>query len=273
MITYKKLVALFLALVLTLSCGVFAFAEDGDPAYVWTPIPTSADGLEKGVYYLDLSLDTLDVEDPEEVEAAKAGEWFIDPDRLALKGVYTYHDLECTMLPGFGYTEFTLAMSLNQVGTQWQTVALSKEEAGDGGYYFDKEGAIDVYIGFAGMSDYYAALSADEKAVYRETVWNDTLSEMLADVRSIEVNPGDPLLRYRVSLTEGDETYTQSYPVYEAFSPDSKLYTDMLDAAVKKLPEAEKTSAVARRIAMIKYFFGAFTRFFKYLKKLFKFGK
>ena len=63
----RKLLSILLALIMALSLCTVAFAEGeepGDPAepeivYNWVPIPTSAEGLEKGAYYLDF-YDLLD---------------------------------------------------------------------------------------------------------------------------------------------------------------------------------------------------------------------
>ena len=91
----KKLLSVLLALIMALSLGVAAFADDD--GYNWTPIPTSPVGLQDGDYYIDftdfLTLENENSDTPVdaatlalEIAVYNSGTWFFDYDAVALKG-------------------------------------------------------------------------------------------------------------------------------------------------------------------------------------------
>lgn len=155
--TTKKLLSILLALVMTLSMAGLAFAEDEttEEPYNWVRIPTSADGLESGGYYLDWSAYAGSVGDPDApsdlivpyLAALNAGEWYIDMDKAALKGTYTIPagamnnpEAQTLELPPEA-SRYVLPQTLKAVDLTWEPVSFTTEGLRDGDYYLDVDAA------------------------------------------------------------------------------------------------------------------------------------
>ena len=129
--TTKKALALFLALLMTLSLGVTALAEDD--GYNWTPIPCSPDGLNNGDYYLDwtdfFTVSNAASDSPVDdatlalqIAIYNGGTWFIDYDAKQLKGTIVDPDTQnviADFTPEMGTAYLMQADIMRQVGATW----------------------------------------------------------------------------------------------------------------------------------------------------------
>ncbi|MCR5040794.1 MAG: hypothetical protein K6C36_01695 [Clostridia bacterium] len=135
--TTKKALSLLLAILMALSLGVAAFADDGGS---WTPIPTSPAGLQDGEYYIDFT-DFLTLENDHsdapvdnatlalQIAVYNGGTWFFDYNAVALKGsitvpaAYTQSGMEETIVftpeMGAAYILNPMFNVLHEVGASW----------------------------------------------------------------------------------------------------------------------------------------------------------
>lgn len=135
--TAKKALSVFLALLMTFSLGVTAFAEDNGN---WKPIPTSPDGLQKGDYYIDFT-DFLTLQnehsdtpvDPQtlalQIAVYNSGTYFFDYNAVALKGSFvvpaaytesgTDETIDFTPEMGTAYILNPTFNVLHEVGATW----------------------------------------------------------------------------------------------------------------------------------------------------------
>ena len=168
----KKILSMLLALVMALSMASLAFAEGetSEETYNWVAIPTSADGLQKGAYYLDWAAYAETVGDPDApsdlivpyLAALNAGEWYIDMDKAAIKGTYTIPagamnnpEAQTLELPPEA-SRYVLPQTLKAVDLTWEPVSFTTEGLRDGDYYLDVD----------------AARAAEIREVYREIYVN-----------------------------------------------------------------------------------------------------
>lgn len=153
----KIILSVLLALVMTLSLGGLAFAEGEttEESYNWVAIPTSAEGLQKGDYYLDWAAYAETAADPDApsdlivpyLAALNAGEWYIDVDKAVLKGAFTIpagamnnpEDNNLEISPEAG--AYLLPKALREVDLTWAPVAYTTEGLQDSDYYLDVDPA------------------------------------------------------------------------------------------------------------------------------------
>ncbi len=245
----KKILSVLLALLMTLSLGVIAFADDG---YNWTSIPTSPDGLNDGDYYLDfdwmrpsLSAELSPAELDRYLATFAAGEFYLDYDAIALKGTVTFsaaeygtdQDSYLFLNPGDGQSEIYLSAGLREVGLQWTEVSKTETGLQEGDWYFDVN-AMTAYVN--------AHFSAQEAAAL--------LSEMNESLALPEyviyVNPGSRLMKYRwgVSLNAPFASSAWHLILPLAIGTESdptgpQIYMDMFDACIKQYHAPQQPAA------------------------------
>ena len=159
--------------------------------YHWDPIPTSPEGLAPGECYLDFSFKTLTTSDAHK-EIVRAmydeGEWFIDYDKMVLKGAITIpaeiypHNQSYDMT--YDPSAYLLPFALKEVGTEWKTLPYTTEGLSAGDWYLDTDEFIDL-IG-RGYSD-------EEKAEALET---------MRDHITFYYNPGGVRFVFRYDYTD-----------------------------------------------------------------------
>lgn len=181
----KKILSVLFALVMTLSLGVVAFADDDN----WTLIPTSPSGLSDGEYYLDFTdLFTSTMSDPNEINAYitayNGGTWYIDYAAKKLKGTIADPNDQSPAVfdPAMGTVLLMQRDVLRQVGATW-----TKIEKCTTGNMLDLE-SLCVFNG-----DLYVDVSAatgDLAQIMEQADWY--------------VNPGSSLLEYKIVF--GTET-------------------------------------------------------------------
>ena len=161
--TVKRILSVFLALVLALSLGVVAIAaEDGGN---WMPIPTSPEGLADGTVYLDFTRFVTETMSSGETPASDAeiaraiqiyisGTWLFNYDEARLKGTITVPadasesgSEEVVDIAADNATAM-LPFILKEVGAQWLPVAKSTEFLWDGDYYIDLDACTPEQINF-----------------------------------------------------------------------------------------------------------------------------
>ncbi|MCR5040546.1 MAG: hypothetical protein K6C36_00450 [Clostridia bacterium] len=132
----KKTLAVLLAVLLSFSVAVFAFAEDApELGEGWVAIPTSAEGLDVGAYYLDFSS--------------------VDYGEFLSTKTYLFNEEEVKLTSNGEDVTSYLAFALAQVGTEYVKVKLPGEAKSAGDYYLDMA-----------ESD-WAAYSSYVKAIYK----------------------------------------------------------------------------------------------------------
>ena len=158
----KKILSVLLVLLMTLSLGVCAFADDDN----WTSIPTSPNGLNEGEYYLDftdfLTKSVIEQQgnsfDPAmlaaEIAIYNSGTYYIDYDHCKMKGSFVvpgqYTDSgnpETQEIPAEGGGAW-LPYVLYEVGAVWYPVAKSTYNLWDGDYFIDLSTGANEIVSF-----------------------------------------------------------------------------------------------------------------------------
>ena len=143
------MLAVLLALVMAFSIGVTALAADADDV-VWTPVPTSTEGLEKGDYYFDFeAMFTENHDQPmcedddndtpwyqDDLDYYNAAQWFVDFDVWDVMVIWPDDE---------SYVgETWMLQYLRSYGAEWIAVHMDgySDDLQPGDYYFD----IDAYV-------------------------------------------------------------------------------------------------------------------------------
>ena len=207
--TTKKALALFLALLMTLSLGVTALA-----ANTWTPVPTSPDGLPNGSYYFDFSA------------YARKEDGTLDQTILNSINSCTYQvdfntmDVEMTDLEGdvlTGPDAQAYLIWLRKTGVNWLPVAKSADGLQDGDYYLDVDGCKDDLVDLqrtTWVNEGNDVNDFDEANVRAE------ITTQLANA-VISINPGDTLFELSI---DNLLTYTRFNEAEQPYSFNIGLY-------------------------------------------------
>ena len=243
----KKMLSVLLAVLMTLSLGVTALADDD--SYNWKPLPTSPDGLNNGDYYLDfewmrpsLSAELSSAEIDRYLATFAAGDFYLDDNAIALKGTVTFsaaaygtdQDSYVFLNPGDGQSEIYLSAGLREVGLQWTEVSKTETGLQEGDWYFDVI-AMTAYVN--------AHFNAQEAAAL--------LSEMNESLAmpeyAIYVNPGSRLMKYRwgtsLNAPFASGAWNLVLPLAVGTESDPtgpQIYMDMFDACIKQYHAPEQ---------------------------------
>ena len=168
----KKIISVLLALVMTLSLGAVAFAEDA-ANYNWVPVPTSPDGLQKGAVWFNFSKlfsANMTAEETAQLARFNSAVWYADFDALMVKCESSDPDLN-----GIYTNQHAWINCTEEVGVSW--VSVSKTLAGlqVGDYYIDR----DVFYQTA-EAGYFAIFSAQYAAEYDEPMPAATAAQLTA---------------------------------------------------------------------------------------------
>lgn len=262
--TGKKILSVLLAAVLLLSFGMLAFADDeaGDEtSYTWVRIPSGSSGLNKGSYYLDWSAYSAlrAADDPDNTAADylaifNAGEYYVDYDKLVMKGSYTVpagfmgneEALQMQIIPeeSFDY----VAGALNQVGLEWKPVAFSSDGLKAGDYYFDMDaltaGVLDLEI--RSIQTAYAQENPDADPMTAEEATQILLEGMIEDGDLPAGSAADAILPALTALILQEFTAGETRQTFFV-NPDknSKLFQLKAHADVADTPEGGEPDALA----------------------------
>ncbi len=288
----KKLLSVLLAALMVFSLGAFAFAE-GDGG-VLTPIPASAEGLNKGDYYLDFTPFVLpgshweDLTDEQKeyikneyLNAYAANEWRWDKDRFALEGMIPveggeyYLDINTGEGLAADFDKEVLTICLAQSGTKWVEVKMTADNLQKGDYYVDWDGFVDAYINAyisAQVAQYktqhpgageaqIAAFKSSCEAVFTEDVKAALYNEYAVgfttgdDNKKFYINTEESeLFRMKVSSTEPIFTYEDNYPAYEIVYPLAPEVAATYENASPYSDMAESFAAIEAVLACVEQY-------------------
>ena len=262
----KKLWVVLLALALVLMLGVCAAAEGTDDG--WEPIPTSSAGLHKGDLYLQFDDDWAQgVTQPgagyaglHTSECMAAGTWFVNMERMMIKGTYTAlaayttsgEDETVVVDPSVSEMQcaYMFYFAIREAETEWLPVSFTQEGLQPGDWYVDTDAMLDAYVEFT-RNELNSEDDDPSNDLTLEQVRTLVLQEMenagaatvleLGDYESISINPGGRYFEFKIGQKQIDKETNASvteytfWPLFAARNGVMEGYT-VLKAGVKQVP-------------------------------------
>ena len=257
---FRKILSVLLAVVMALSMGVFALADNSDPDDGWVYVPTSPEGLADGGIWFDFTYLFSDEMTEEQQAAALAyynsGTWYVNMAEHLVKcesdnelnGVYTR-------------SQEPYILCIKEVGVSFLDVHKSLAGIRVGDYYIDEavfrrvcnEEFTDLYLSQA-ISQYESEehedpLTDDQIAAMRasiETQVRDNVVDMYLFGYSFGYNPHGTFYRYSLNNLPVPWGY---YILDYAIARGMMILVDALDASIRQADEATVAASPWIRVA------------------------
>ena len=230
----KKILSIFLVMLIMLSLSVIASASDD--GYNWERVPTSPEGLGHGDVWFDFTMlcssDATEEEKAALLARFNAGTWYADFDAAMVKVENADDDLNGT----YSRSQEPFICCVKEVDVNFVNVSKSLAGVQVGDYYIDK----DAWYAYAvpEFASYYAAqYSAEHQG---ETVTPEMMEQLKIQCKDIAdnyyamtftYNPGGKMYRYQIN---GMPFPYGRYPISYSIGQCYMIIVHALDVSIRQ---------------------------------------
>ncbi len=198
----KKILSVLLALVMTLSLGAVAFADDN---YNWERVPISPAGLAHGDVWFDFTA-LCDANATEEEKAAvlarfNAGDWYADFDAAMVK----VENADAELNGIYSRTQQPYICCAREVGVSFVNVHKNLAGIQVGDYYIDEAAwyacAVPEFTSYyaAQYSAQHGGQAPSSDILQQLAVQCKDIADMYYNQNTFDYNPGGNLYRYQIN--------------------------------------------------------------------------